>query len=103
MALDFLAQSGPPNPVHKTPHHTINEWHILDIIICLFWCIWQIVNNCKYFFYDGQYCLKDFISVDSFVGLSIGHMQYLLFCRSLTSIILGNRASIVEKSIQIIL
>ncbi len=35
--------------------------------------------------------------------LSIGHIQYLSFCRSLTSIILRNRAPIVEKSIQIIL
>ncbi len=23
---------GPPNPVRNTPHHTINEWHILDIV-----------------------------------------------------------------------
>ncbi len=37
------------------------------------------------------------------MGLSIGHIQYLSFCRSLTSIILRNRAPIVEKSIQIIL
>ncbi len=36
-------------------------------------------------------------------GLSIGHRQYLSFCRSLTSSILRNRAPIVEKSIQIIL
>ncbi len=35
--------------------------------------------------------------------LSIGHLQYLSFCRSLTSIILRNRAPIVEKSIQNIL
>ncbi len=21
VALDFLAQSGPPNPIHNTPHH----------------------------------------------------------------------------------
>ncbi len=35
--------------------------------------------------------------------LSIGHIQYLFFCRSLTSIILRNRAPIVEKCIQIIL
>ncbi len=51
VALDFLAQSGPPNPVRNTPHHTINEWHILDVIICLFWCIWQIVNHFKEFFF----------------------------------------------------
>ncbi len=37
------------------------------------------------------------------MGLSIGHIQYLSFCRSLTSIILRNRAPIVEKRIQIIL
>ncbi len=37
------------------------------------------------------------------MGLSIGHIQYLSFCRSLTSIILRNRAPVVEKSIQIIL
>ncbi len=37
------------------------------------------------------------------MGLSIGHIQYLSFCRSLTSIILRKRAPIVEKSIQIIL
>ncbi len=35
--------------------------------------------------------------------LSIGHIQYLSFCRSLTSSILRNRVPIVEKSIQIIL
>ncbi len=35
--------------------------------------------------------------------LSIGHIQYLSFCRSLTPVISRNRASIVEKSIQIIL
>ncbi len=35
--------------------------------------------------------------------LSIGHIQYLPFCRSLASFILRNRAQIVEKSIQIIL
>ncbi len=35
--------------------------------------------------------------------LSIGHIQYLSFCRSLTSVILRNRAPIVEKSKQIIL
>ncbi len=34
--------------------------------------------------------------------LSIGHIQYLSFCRSLTSIVLRNRATIMEKSIQII-
>ncbi len=33
--------------------------------------------------------------------LSIGDIQYLYTCRSLTSIILRNRAPIVEKSIQI--
>ncbi len=39
-----------------------------------------------------------------FLGcLSIGHIQDLSFCGSLTSIILRNRASIVEKCIQIIL
>ncbi len=33
------------------------------------------------------------------MGLSIGHhIQYLSFCRSLTSIILRNRAPIVEKT-----
>ncbi len=32
----LLAQSGPPNPVRNTLHHTINQWHILDIIISLF-------------------------------------------------------------------
>ncbi len=37
------------------------------------------------------------------MGLSIGHTQYMSFCRSLTSIDLSNRAPIVEKSIQIIL
>ncbi len=37
------------------------------------------------------------------MGLSIGHIQYLSFCRSLTSIILRNRAPIVEKRTQIIL
>ncbi len=35
--------------------------------------------------------------------LSIDHIQYLSFCRSLAPIILRNRATIVEKSIQIIL
>ncbi len=35
--------------------------------------------------------------------LSIGHIQYLSFCRSLTFIILRNRATILEKRIQIIL
>ncbi len=30
--------------------------------------------------------------------LSIGHIQYLSFCRSLTSIVLRNRAPAVEKS-----
>ncbi len=35
--------------------------------------------------------------------LTIGHIQYLSFCRSLASMILRNRAPIVEKSIQIIL
>ncbi len=35
--------------------------------------------------------------------LPIGHIQYLSFCRSLASMILRNRAPIVEKSIQIIL
>ncbi len=33
----------------RSATHRINEWHILDIIICLFWCIWQIVNNFKEF------------------------------------------------------
>ncbi len=37
-------KSGPPNPVPNTPHHTINEWHILDIV---FSGVWQIVNHCK--------------------------------------------------------
>ncbi len=32
----LLAQSGPPNPVRNTLHHTTNQWHILDIIINLF-------------------------------------------------------------------
>ncbi len=40
--LDFFTQSSPPNPVCNTPHHTINNWHILNIIISLFWCLWQI-------------------------------------------------------------
>ncbi len=31
-----------------------------------------------------------------FMDLSIGHVQYLSFCRSLTSIILRSRAPIVE-------
>ncbi len=35
--------------------------------------------------------------------LSIGHIQYLSFCRSLTFIILRNRATILEKRILIIL
>ncbi len=35
--------------------------------------------------------------------LSIDHIQYLSFCKSLTSIILRNRAPIVEWSILIIL
>ncbi len=35
--------------------------------------------------------------------LSIGHIQYLSFCRTLTSIILMNSAPIVEKSTHIIL
>ncbi len=37
------------------------------------------------------------------MGLSIGHIQYLSFCKSLTAIILRNRAPVVEKSIQMIL
>ncbi len=39
VAMDFLAQAGPPNLVRSILHHTINELHFLDIIICLFWCI----------------------------------------------------------------
>ncbi len=35
--------------------------------------------------------------------LSIAHIEYLFFCRSLTSIILRNRAPIVENSMLIIL
>ncbi len=34
-----FSQSSPPNPVCNTPHHTINNWHILNIIISLFWCL----------------------------------------------------------------
>ncbi len=44
VVLDFLAQSGPPNPVRNTPHHTINDWHI-SLHYNLSWCIWQIVNH----------------------------------------------------------
>ncbi len=51
------------------------------------------------------YRLEDLNSAECglFMCLSIGHIQYLSFCRNLTSIILRNRAPIVEKRIQITL
>ncbi len=92
---------------------------LLYIIIGLFWCIWQILNNLKGQFnitkvdyiispYDTMlwYRLEDLNSAECGLFLwclSIGHIQYLSFCRRLASIILRNRAPIVEKSIQIIL
>ncbi len=51
VALNFLAQSGPPNLVRNIPHHTINEWHILDIISFLVYMANSKLKN----FYKGQF------------------------------------------------
>ncbi len=69
---------GGPNPVRNTPHHTINEWHILDIIICLFWCIWQIVIIFFLFFFFGL-SVAQITHVSTYAWLYYHHSQPFSF------------------------
>ncbi len=120
LALDFLPKA---NLVGNTLHHTINESHILDVIIGLFWCIWQIVNFFFNNFYDGQFNItkvkyqyyqsiwhntlvspEDLNSTELFLWAFLFVIIYSICPFAGTwYIILRNRAPIVEKSILIIL